>query len=132
MQALDSNIITDSTATGANVEHVAAVFGKAHQISQGKMVRKKVHSTQRVRRFVIPSALLKHYPTDELDIDFFYIQGAPYLLTKSKSIKFQSIQSFNRISKRNRSTGRITYKCDTNAIVAGLYKVLQAYATRGF
>jgi len=62
----------------------------------------------------------------------FYIQGAPYLLTKSKSIKFQSVQSFNRISKRNRSTGRTTYKRDTTAIIAGLHKVLQAYATRGF
>ena len=56
--------------TGADVERAAAIFGKAYPISQGKMVRKKVHSTQRIRRFVIPSALLKHHP-NELDIDFF-------------------------------------------------------------
>jgi hypothetical protein len=75
---------------------------------------------------------LKHHPTDELDIDFLYIQGARYLLTKSKSIKFQSIQSFNRISKRNKSTGRITYKRGPKAIIAGLKKVLDAYTACGF
>jgi hypothetical protein len=48
IHALDSNIITDSPITGADVERAAAIFGKAYQISQGKMVRKKIHSTERI------------------------------------------------------------------------------------
>ena len=76
----------NSTLTGADVERGAAIFGKAHPISQGKMVRKKVHSTQRIRRFVLLSALLKHHPTDEIDIDFFIYKELHIYLQKASPL----------------------------------------------
>ena len=128
---IDLNTITTSKVSEADVERAAAIFGKAHQMSQGKMVRKKVYSTQRIRRFVIPSALLKHHPTDELNIDIFYIQVAPYLLTQIPLISNQ-YKASTALANATDQLLRLTYKRDTNAITDGLHKVLLAYATRGF
>jgi hypothetical protein len=76
--------------------------------------------------------ILKTHPSEDLDIDFFYVQGAPYLFFKSTKIKFQANQAFNRISKRNKKTTRITYKRGPSDIINGIEKVLNVFRNRGF
>ncbi|GFH61249.1 gag-pol polyprotein [Chaetoceros tenuissimus] len=76
-EALDKNFITDTKVTGADVERAEAIMGKAASICKGKTVRKRINSKYKIRRFHIPSKLVKNHPTEELDTDFMYVQGAP-------------------------------------------------------
>ena len=109
-----------------------AIYGKAVPIIKGKMVRKRPKHVSNVPRFRIPVPLLKHHPTDELDIDFLYTQGAPYvLLSKTHKVKFQSVQCFNKISTQKKKTQYTTYKWGPKEIIAGIKKVIQLYNTRG-
>lgn len=117
--------------TGADVERAEAMRGKAPSICKGKMVRRRINSKYMIRRFDIPSKLVKYHPTDKLDIDFMYVQHAPYLVTKGQGTKFQTIQSFNRISKRG-PNGKITYKRGPKAVIEGTKKVVNKYEERGF
>ena len=82
----------------------------------------------------LPPITLEAHPTDILDIDFMYCQGAPYLLMRTKSIKFQAIQIFSRISKKinNTKSQRITYKRGTSDIIHGIEKILELIRNRGF
>jgi len=42
----------------------------------------------KVQRVPLPAPLLEHHPTDELDIDFLYVQeGALYLLLKTQTVE---------------------------------------------
>jgi hypothetical protein len=63
-----------------------------------------------------------------------YCQGAPYLLMKTSVIKFQAIQSFNRVSRiiQRTNTRRITYKWGPADIINGIEKVLGLLRARGF
>lgn len=67
--------------------------------------------------------LISTHPSDELDIDFTYCQGAPYLLMKMTTVKFQAIRAFNRIIHHNKNN-LIPYKCSPNDIINGIEKVL--------
>jgi len=44
-------------------------------------------------RVFVPPEILKHHPTDEIDLDFFFVNGNPFLHTKTKTIKFHAVQS---------------------------------------
>ena len=92
------------------------------------MVRKRPEHLDKVARIQMP--LMEHHPNDELDIDFLYVQGAPYLLSKTHKIKFQAMQCFNKIS--NKTKKRTTYKRGPKEIIAGIKKVIQLYEIRGF
>ena len=62
---------------------------------------------------------------DNLDIDFLYCQGAPYLIMKSTTIKFQAIQTFNRISRsQKKGARRNTYKRGPSDILEKVEKSL--------
>jgi len=83
-----------------------------------------------VQRVSLPAPLLEHHPTDELDIDFLYVQQAPYLLLKTQKIKFQPVQCFNKIS--NKKKKKVTYKRGPTDIINGVKKVIRVHTNRGF
>jgi hypothetical protein len=103
--------------------------GMAYQLLKGKSVRRKKRIFHDVPRINIDAPLLAKDRFDELDIDFMYVQGKPYLLTLSRNIIFQTMQSFNRISKINKNK-KITYCRGRKDIIQGLNKVLQLYKDR--
>jgi len=73
---------------------------------KGKDVYKPVNMNTSIERVPLPPVIFKTHPSEDLDIDSFYVQGAPYLFFKSIKIKFQATQAFNHISKRNKKTTR--------------------------
>ena len=85
-----------------------------------------------IERISLPPIILKTHPSDDLDVDFLYVQGAPYLLMKSTKIKVHATQAFNRISKRKKKTLRTTYKRGPQDIINGIEKVLTVFRNRGF
>ena len=131
-EAIRDNLIMNADVTIDDINRAEAIYGKAVPLIKGKMVRKRPKHLSDVPRVELPLPLLKHHPSDELDIDFLYIQGAPYLLTKTRKIKFQSVQCFNRISSTIKSKPksqqqRITYKRGPKEIIAGIKKVIDLY-----
>ena len=102
----------------------------AHQLLKGKSVRRKKKIFHDVPRINIDAPLLTKDRFDDLDVDFMYVQGKPYLLTLSRKNIFQTMQSFNRISKITKNK-KITYRRGKKDIVEGLNKVIKLYTDRG-
>ena len=59
-----------------------AVYGPQEPILQGKMIKCKQRNGINVPRIRITHALIKFHPTDELDIDYFHVNGITFLHTK--------------------------------------------------
>ena len=132
-EIIRDNLLTNSKATLDDLHRADHIFGgPAVNLLKGKSVYKPVNTNSAIEWVPLPPTILKTHPSDDLDIDFLYVQGAPYLLMKSAKIKFQAIQSFNRISKRNKKTLRITYKRGPNDIINGIEKVLTVFKNQGF
>ena len=72
--------------------------GMAYQLLKGKSVRQKKKIFNKVPRFNIEAPLLVKDRNDDLDSDFMYVQGKPYLISLTRKILFQTLQSFHRIS----------------------------------
>ena len=100
--------------------------GMAHQLLKGKSVRRKKKLFHDIPRINIEAPLLAKDRFDDLDVDFMYVQGKPYLLTSSRKIIFQTMQSFNRISKIAKNK-KITYRRGKKDIIEGLNKVIKLY-----
>jgi hypothetical protein len=111
-------------------EHIFG--GTAVNLLKGKTVYKAVNTNTSIERVPLPPTILKTHPSEDLDIDLFYVQGAPYLFIKSTKIKFHATQAFNRISKRKMKTTRTTYKKGPKDIINGIEKVLTVFRNRGF
>ena len=132
-EIIRDNLLKNSKATLDDLVRAKHIFGgTAVNLLKGKDVYRPVNTSTSIERVPLPPMILKTHPSEDLDIDFFYVQGAPYLFFKSTKIKFQANQAFNRISKRNKKTTRITYKRGPSDIINGIEKVLNVFRNRGF
>jgi hypothetical protein len=132
-EIIRDNLLTNSKATLDDLRRAEHIFGgTAVDLLKGKTVYKPINTNASIERIPLPPIILKTHPSDDLDVDFLYIQGAPYLLMKSTKIKFHATQAFNRISKRKKKTIRTTYKRGPQDIINGIEKVLTVFRNRGF
>ena len=132
-EIIRDNLLKNSKATLDDLRRAEHIFGgTAVNLLKGKTVYKAVNTNTSIERVPLPPIILKTHPSEDLDIDFFYVQGAPYLFIKSTKIKFHATQAFNRISKRKTKTTRTTYKRGPKDIINGIEKVLTVFRNRGF
>jgi len=103
--------------------------GMAYQLLKGKSVRRKKKLFHNVPRINISAPLLVKDRIDDIDSDFLYVQGKPFLITLTRKIIFQTLQSFNRISKRQGT--KITYRRGRKDMITGINKVIKLYKDRG-
>lgn len=129
-QLIENNLLVNTDVTTDDINRAEAIYGQAVPLIKGKMVRKRPEHTATVTRVQLPLPLVKHHPTDILDIDFLYVQGAPYLLSKTQKIKFQAIQVFNKV--HNKKKKKTYYKRGKMDIINGVKKVISLYNKRGF
>ena len=102
------------------------------ELLKGKTFYTPINTNRPIERVSLPPLIQETHPSDNLDIDFLYCQGAPYLLIKSTTIKFQAIQTFNRISKSQKEGARrVTYKRGPSDIIKGVEKVINLFRKRG-
>lgn len=102
-------------------------------ILKGKSSYKPMNIKSNIQRIPLPPVILETHPSEALDIDFFYVQGAPYLTIKSVSIKFQGILAFNKINRIiKRNQRKVTYKRGPSDIINGIEKILRLLNNRGF
>ena len=131
-EIIRDNLLKNSKATLDDLVRAKHIFGgTAVNPLKGKDVYEDVYrpvnTSTSIERVPLPPMILKTHPSEDLDIDFFHVQGAPYLFFKSTKIKFQATQAFNRISKRNKKSTRITYKRGPSDIINGIEKGPQCF-----
>jgi len=99
------NLIVNCTVTVDNVNRAEAIYGPQKPLLQGKMVRERPEHHANIPRIQIPAPILEHHPTDEINMDFMFINGTPYLHTKSSVIKFLSVQNCNGRGRKDMTQG---------------------------
>ena len=117
-ELIASNQIINCSVTVADVNRAEAIYGPQVPLLKGKMVRRRPEHIVNVPRVPISTHILKHHPTDEINMDFMFVNGAPYLHTKSTVVKFLSVQY---------CTGR-----GRKEMERGIDKVTSKFTQRGF
>ena len=111
------NLIRNCPVTVDDISRADNIYGPPPPILQGKATR-TTPSKPSVPFVPLPLQIQEHYRDVTLYIDFFYVNGLPFLHTKSKDIHFLTVQCGHT---RN-----------TTNIIKGLQKVFQTYHRRGF
>jgi hypothetical protein len=113
-----SNLIVNCNVTVDDVNRAEAIYGPQVPLLKGKMVRRRPEHTTNVPRVPLSTPILQHHPTDEINMDFMFVNGTPYLHTKSTVIKFLSIQQCKGRGKKE--------------MERGIDKVVSQFTQRGF
>ena len=62
-----------------------AVYGPLEPILQGKIIKRKQRNGINAPRISITYAFVKFHPTDELDMNYFHVNGVTFLFNKFKN-----------------------------------------------
>ena len=125
------NSVINAPVTAEDVTRARAIYGgSAEQLIVGKTVRKRANKNNKILRTALPSDLVRHHPTEILDIDFFYSDYAPYLIIRGRNILFIIGVTFNK--RKISATGRVTYYRPTDEIVKALNDAIALHNNRGF
>ena len=114
---LSSNAITNSDMVFQDLERANLLFGKAREIAAGKMTappKLKNTSNQVLLHDLGPSVNRRI----KLYVDILFVNGDPYLHTKSKDLNYVTISRLNSCKVRN--------------IKKKLKRVIIRYLSRGF
>jgi hypothetical protein len=132
-EIIGDNLLTNSKATLDDLRRAEHIFGGTTLgLLKGKTACKPVNTHASIEHTPLPPIIMKTHPSDDLDIDFLHVQGAPCLLMKSTKFHFHATQAFNRISERKKKTLHTTYKRGPQDIINGVEKVLTVFRIRGF
>ena len=88
-----NNLLINCETTVDDISRAEAIYGPQVPMLRGKMVRKMLNEFTTLPRTPLPTDVAQHHPTDEIDMDFFFVNGNPFLHTKTKVIKFRAVQS---------------------------------------
>jgi hypothetical protein len=114
---IQKNLVCNSTITIDDINRAELLYGTATPLLQGKMTR--VHPPQvKIKRIPLPLPIATHHKDLQLYIDFFFVNGIPFLHTKSGKVNFITTQAVT-----SRSTAKI---------IEGLDEVCNIYNSRGF
>ena len=81
------NLIQNSGITIDNINRAEISFSIPTPLLKGKMIR-RVPFTNRIEKVPLPLPIAQRHKKIQLYIDFFFINGHPFLHTKSSKINF--------------------------------------------
>ena len=61
------------------------VYGPLEPMLQGKMIKRKQRNVINAPKISITYAFVKFHPTDELNMDYFHVNGVTFLFNKFKN-----------------------------------------------
>ena len=114
---VSTNLIRNCGITADDITRADRIYGPPAPILQGKSTRSQPKRLQ-VQYTPLPLQIQERHANVNLHIDFFYVNGLPFLHTKSETINFLTVQSGKT---RN-----------TRSILEGLSTVIKLYNNRGF
>ena len=112
-----NNQLNNCPITVDDVTRAHTIYGPAVPLLQGKMARKKSQKPNTTYT-PIPASIVTQHPSLQLYIDFFYVNGLPFLHTKTNIVNFITVQSGHTRSFQS--------------IIKGLDIVFNLYQQRGF
>jgi hypothetical protein len=115
---ISNNCIRNSPVTLDDINQAEIIYGPAKPLLEGKMIQKQPPKHW-IKRVPLPLAMIStHHEELQLYIDFFYINGYPFLATKTSKVNF-----ITATPMKSRST---------NAVINTIDSVLNTYWSRGF
>jgi hypothetical protein len=112
-----NNHTKNSPITVDDINRAELIFGTPTPLLQGKMTRVRP-TKNKIEKIPLPLPIAKHHKDIELYIDFFFINGHPFLHTKSSKVNFLTADICTSRSKAQ--------------IINTLEIVRQTYEARGF
>jgi hypothetical protein len=114
---VSKQLLLNCNITIDDINRAELIYGPPTPILQGKMTRQKPQSVK-IERIPLPLPISKHHKNLQLYVDFFFVNGYPFLATKSAKVNFITAQPVT-----SRSTAQIIKHIDT---------VINKYEARGF
>jgi hypothetical protein len=112
-----NNLITNTETTLDDMNRVELIYGTAKPLLQGKMVRVKP-KINKIEKNCLPLQISTHHSNVDMCINFFYVNGHPFLSSKSAKSNFVTAQYLERKTKTN--------------IIKTLNSIKHTYEARGF
>ena len=89
-QMISNNLIRNCGVTVDDVSRAERIYGPLTPILQGKATRPRPKRVQ-VENLPLPLQIEERYKNVDLHIDFFYVNGLPFLHTKADKIHFLTV-----------------------------------------
>ena len=118
LNIVNNNLIDNSNINADDIRRAQHIFGTPTPLLQGKMTRTPPPSMRKVERLAIPAPILDRHKDLQLFVDFFFVNGHPFLHSKCNKINFLTVQHCQSRSKQH--------------IIGGISTVLYIYKQRGF
>jgi hypothetical protein len=118
VELLRRNAIRNCPVTPSDAQRALIIYGPDIAVLKGKSTRS--HAAPRAPTFIaeiIPASVLEHHRNVTLCIDFFFVQGLPFLHTISRGIGFRTAHP---VADRSKAT-----------IMQRLRVVIKLYQARG-
>ena len=110
-------LLQNCNVTVDDINRADIIYGPARPLLQGKMTRLHPPSTK-IERIPLPLPIQEHHRCLQLFMDFFFVNGEPFLHTKTKKINFLTASHCTSRSQQQ--------------IMNVLESVIQKYNARGF
>ena len=111
---VNQNLITNCKVNAHDINRAEIIYGPQEPYLEGHMVRRKPSAHDKIEKIPLPPIILEHHPKLALGLDFFFINGNIFLLSKSHKVDFLTAQYCNSRSLRTIVTAveKILHKCD--------------------
>ena len=114
---IKENLLTNTEVTIDDVHRAEHIFRPAKPLLQGTMTQQKPSSTK-IEKIPLPLPISIHHSSVSLSVDFFYVNGHVFFMSKS--------------SKLNFTTAKYHKSRSMKSIINSLNDIRQLYSSRGF
>ena len=97
--AFGKNQIINIPVTIDNINQAEAFYGSYIPIIQGQAIRMRPEHQNKIQRIPVTPPIAKHHHSVEIALYFFFVNGSPFLNTKSGKIDLRSVQECNSREK---------------------------------
>ena len=115
---VNNNLITNCKVNTDDINRAEIIYGPSEPYLEGHMVRRKPSIHDKIEKVPLPLIILQHHPKLALGIDFYFVNGNIFLLSKSQKVDFLTSQYCTSRSLRT--------------IITVIEKVIHKYSCRGF
>ena len=87
------NQLRNCPVTVGDIDRADAIYGPAVPLLKGNTVRKRPEHVHEIERIPLPLPIADNYKNATLLMDYFFVNGRPFFLTRSKKIDFYTVQA---------------------------------------